>query len=358
MNNSTSSNLLICHVNLAKGFRGGERQTQLLIQALADTGVPQILIARSDSPLHSKLAGTAGLSHVAVSKPYFTAVVKVAKLKPSILHAHDAKAAQWAFLYSLIYKTRYLITRRVPNPLGRNFVTRAVYRNAAAVVALSNAIKCCVNTLLAGIEVRIIPSMYASFPVDKEEVARLQKRYTGKFVIGHIGALVNRHKGQAVAIEAARLVAEKYPDIHFVFLGAGEDEQWLRKLADGLSNVEFVGFVADVGNWIAAFDLFVFPSYQEGLGSTLLDVMQGGCPIIASATDGILDVIEHEVNGLLVPAGNPEKLTAAIEQLYADPGMCRQLTGAGLQRLGLYSPQQIASRYHNLYLSLCNDKRR
>lgn len=50
------------HVNLAKGFRGGERQTELLIQALANSGLKQLLVCRSDSPLRTRLEGTTNLS--------------------------------------------------------------------------------------------------------------------------------------------------------------------------------------------------------------------------------------------------------------------------------------------------------
>jgi len=342
----------ICHVNLAKGFRGGERQTQILIQTLAEKGIRQILVARTDSPLHQHLAGTEKLTHIGVRKPYMRGIPDVAKLKPSIVHAHDAKAAQWSLLNWWRHKTPYLITRRVPNPLSRNFFTRAVYRNAEMVVVLSNAIKYSVRGLLPDVDIQIIPSMYASFPVDTGKVDSLRRRYAGKFVVGHIGALVDHNKGQSIVIEAARRLSERRPELHYVFLGTGKDEQRLKKIASDRSDIEFIGFVSDVGNWIALFDLFVFPSYHEGLGSTLLDVMQGGCPIIASATDGILDVIEHEVNGLLMPPGNPEKLAAAIDRLYSDPELRERFVQENRQRLMLYSPKYIVGRYYELYQSI------
>jgi glycosyltransferase involved in cell wall biosynthesis len=345
-------NLSICHVNFAKGFRGGERQTQLLIQALAEAGIPQILVARSDSPLHSRLREIKGLTLVRARKPYFTAIPNANRLAPSIVHAHDGKAAHWAFLNWRFNKTPYLITRRVPNELNKNIFTLAVYRNASVIVALSNAIKYTIKNLLPETNVQVIPSMYASFAVNEDAVDQLRKRYAGKFVIGHIAALVDRSKGQSLIIKAAENLAARHPDIHFVLLGNGKDERRLKTLAKAMHNVEFAGFVADVGNWIRVFDLFVFPSHREGLGSTLLDVMQGECPIIASATDGILDVIEHELNGLLVPAGNAGKLAAAIERLYADPDLRDQFVRAGLQRLGLYSPQRISGKYLELYQSL------
>ena len=60
----------IAHANFAKGFRGGERQTQLLIEALAKTGRAQLLLVRKGSELGMRCRGIAGLEIVEISKPY------------------------------------------------------------------------------------------------------------------------------------------------------------------------------------------------------------------------------------------------------------------------------------------------
>lgn len=339
----------ICHVNHARGFRGGERQTQLLIQALAAKGVHQAILARADSPLHDKLAGTPGLTHCRLSNTHFGGLRWLGRYQPDIVHAHDARAAQWALLNHCLRKTPYVITRRVPNPLGQNPYTRAVYRRATVVVALSNAIKQCIQRLQADREVKIIPSMFASFAIDPERVQALRQTYAGQFVIGHIGALVDRHKGQSLIIEAAKSLRPKYPELKFLLLGQGEDESRLRELAAGLDNIEFVGFVGDVGNWISLFDLFVFPSRNEGLGSTLLDVMQQSKPIIAAGVDGILDVIRNNDNGLLVENGDALQLADAVERLYLDPELRQRLADQGHRDLAGYSPERIAECYYKVY---------
>ena len=339
----------ICHVNLARGFRGGERQTQLLIQALGKKGLQQVLLARANSPLHEKLAGTPGLEHYRLKNTHFAGLSWIGKYQPALVHAHDARAAQWALLNYWRRKTPYLITRRVPNPLGENPFTRAVYRNAATVVGLSSAIKASIKRLLPNREVEVIPSMFASFAVEQGRVAQLQNQYQGQFVVGHIGALVDRHKGQSVIIEAARLLKPKYPNLKFVLLGEGEDEGMLKQFAEGLDNIEFVGFVSDVGSWISVFDLFVFPSFNEGLGSTLLDVMQQSKAIIASAVDGILDVIKDGENGLLVGKNKPQQLAEAIERVYLDADLRQRLGLAGHQGLSKYSPERISECYYMEY---------
>jgi glycosyltransferase involved in cell wall biosynthesis len=247
----------IGHVNLAAGFRGGERQTELLIRDLASRGFQQVLVVRQDSELGARLAGVEGLEIRPVSKPYFFGVG--AARGCDLIHAHEAKACQYAYWVKRFLGIPYIITRRVPRVPGSNIFTRAVYRNARGIVALSQAIKASLLRHNPQLDVHIIPSMSAGLPVDKARVAELRKRFSGHFVIGHIGALVNYHKGQQYLLEAARQISQQYPDLEFVFLGKGKDEAWFKELSEGLDNISFEGFVDNVGDYLEIFDLFAFP---------------------------------------------------------------------------------------------------
>ena len=342
----------ICHVNFARGFRGGERQTQLLIEALAERNIEQILLARHDSPLHDRLASTTGLMSIRLRKPYMLACGRVARLNPDIVHAHEARAAQWALINRWFSNVPYIVTRRISRPSKDLAFTRMVYRNAAKVVGLSRAVRESVKLRIPDVEADIIPSMFASLPVDDTRAAEIKARYANSFIIGHIGALVNPHKGQAVLIKAIRALNQKYNNIKVLLLGTGKDQDLLKRLAYDLPNVEFVGFVEDVGSWINTFDLFVFPSLEEGLGSSLLDVMQQGKPIVASRVGGILDVIQHEENGLLVPPNDPVFLADAIERMMNNKELRERYGEAGRKTLYKYSPEHVAQCYDAIYKSV------
>ncbi|HEX5055295.1 MAG TPA: glycosyltransferase family 4 protein [Gammaproteobacteria bacterium] len=344
----------VLHVNLARGFRGGERQTQLLIEALSGLGVDQLLAARYDSPLLARLASVPGLKFYPMTKPYWRHIPRLRARRSDLVHAHEARAAQWALLNYWHNRTPYVMTRRIDR-MPRNFsFTRAVYRNAAAVAGLSAAIRASVQQFSPGKEVTIIPSMFASLPVDPKRVAELRARYRDRFIVGHIGALVDPHKGQSVLIAAAKLLQERYPEFVFLLVGDGEDKVYLQRLAASNPNIMFIGFVEDVGNWIAAFDMFVFPSLEEGLGSTLLDVMQHRKPIVASAVGGILDVVSDGHSGLLVPPGDAQLLAAAIERMHQDVSLREKCVAGGIEQLERYSPRRIAGCYHSLYQSVLN----
>jgi glycosyltransferase involved in cell wall biosynthesis len=330
----------IGHVNLAAGFRGGERQTGLLIRALAEQGLEQILIVRVGSAIPSRLADVPNLQIREIGKPFILHLAATEGC--DLLHAHEAKAAQYAYLCKLRYGIPYIITRRVPKVPKNNMFTRAVYRHAAKITALSGAIR---NNLLSfnpALDIAQIPSMASALPVDNDTVLALREQYRGRFVIGHIGALVNYHKGQQYLIAAAHELQQRLPDARFLFLGEGRDEAWFRELSGGMENIEFVGFVDGVGDYIELFDLFVFPSLQEGLGSILLDVMRASKPIIASNVDGIPDLIRHNENGLLVPPADTYALSQAIELLYRDRALRQQLGAQAAKDSLAYSPQEIA----------------
>ncbi|MCW8928350.1 MAG: glycosyltransferase, partial [Gammaproteobacteria bacterium] len=197
--------MIIGHVNLAAGFRGGERQTELLIRELSARGFEQIAVVRKESDLGDRLADVKGLKIRRICKPYILGVG--AARGCDLLHAHEAKASQYTYWVRRLLGIPYVITRRVPRVPGNNPLTRAVYRNATAVIALSQAIKASMLQHNPELNVQIIPSMSAQLPVNAAAVDALRERFAGKFLIGHIGALVNYHKGQQYLIEAARKLA-------------------------------------------------------------------------------------------------------------------------------------------------------
>lgn len=338
----------ICHVNLARNFRGGERQTQLLIEQLAAHDIVQTLVCRQDSPLRQALSGIEGLGMVAADQMWAGH-----KHVPDVdlVHAHEARAVHWAWWHSKLRRTPYVLTRRVPQPVKNKWFNRQTYRGAATAVAISSPIE-------AHLEARHwcpvmrIPSALSHFTRNATVVETLRQRFEGRYVIGHVGALVDRHKGQRLIIDVARRLADTHPDVVFLLLGSGEDEERLKRESEGLDNVIWEGFQSNVGDYLAAMDLFVFPSRNEGLGSTLLDVMDAEVPIIASDVDGIPDIVIDNESGVLIPPNDSDALHDAVLALKGDPARGACLTRGACQRLEAFTPEAMASHYRTLYARL------
>ena len=342
----------VLHVNFAKGFRGGERQTGLLIRALANKNVEQGLLLRHDSSLIAELADLALLEIIIVRKPYMKRLVKLCEY--DIVQAHETKAAQWAYLNFKRCGMPYVISRRIPKVPKNNNFTRAVYSNASLSICLSAEILDNLLLTVPKAKTLKIADMCSDLLVDYTLLASLQKKYAGKLIIGNVGALIKKHKGQHILLEAARQLQHR-SNLHFLILGEGYDRFDLEQQSEDLKNVEFLGFQQTIGTYLHLFDVFVFPSLEEGMGSTLLDVMQAEKPIVASNVGGIPEIIENERDGLLVVPGDSISLRMAIERILDSHSLSISLIRSAVIKVNLFKPHIIAAKYLLAYKQILSD---
>jgi glycosyltransferase involved in cell wall biosynthesis len=337
----------IAHVNVAKGYRGGERQTELLIRALLPSGrFEQVLVARAGAPLAARLADT-GIDVRTVRGDLPGVMRAIAGV--DLAHVHEGRSVYAAFGRSLLSGTPYVITRRVNNPIRRHWFAHRAYCRAACVAAVAPQVAEVVRAYDSGIRVEVVHSSSSGLAVDAERSAAIRAALPGKTIVGHVGALDNDQKGQQYIIATARALAASRPDLQFVIVGGGDDEAMLKSLAAGLSNVTFTGFVDNVGDYLAAFDVFVLPSNREGIGSILLDAMDRGLPVIASRVGGVPDIVHDGDNGILIEAGDVGQLRAAVLALCADPALRRALGERGRELAKAFTADVMAGKYCSIY---------
>jgi glycosyltransferase involved in cell wall biosynthesis len=130
---------------------------------------------------------------------------------------------------------------------------------------------------------------------------------------------LERSKGHRFLLQAlAELRSrQREPIVRLVLVGAGPEESALRRLAARLNVTDCVtllGVRDDVAELVAASDLFVLPSLNEGLSQALLEAMALGIPIVATNVGGTSDVVESGRTGWLVPPAQPVALADAIQQ--------------------------------------------
>jgi glycosyltransferase involved in cell wall biosynthesis len=181
----------------------------------------------------------------------------------------------------------------------------------------------------------------------------------GRPVVGAIARL-HRQKGVAHLIRAAARVLETRSEVLFAVVGDGPQGQKLREEARALGLGEafvFLGERTDAAAILAGFDLFVLPSLWEGLPFVLIEAAALGRPIIASAVDGVPEVITDSVTGILVPPADPAALASAILRLLED----RELAGRlGARARALIPPRfplrRMIEQTEALYLDLYKKK--
>ncbi|TCI04117.1 glycosyltransferase family 1 protein [Corallincola luteus] len=339
----------ICHVNLARGFSGGEQQTFNLVQALKQHGIQQSVVLLKGSPLLPMFEAIGIPVHEV--RHHLFSCIPPRGIRPTLFHAHDGKAAYWCAIQARLLNLPYIITRRVDNPVKKQWIAKKIYKKATVVACLSRAIAKQVKILDKNIHTTIIPSGYSGFAAQPDAVQQIKNRYPNKILIAQIGKLLH-HKGYHVTIEVARQCEASHPQYQFLFLGSGPDELMLKKQAEGLTNIDFLGHQTDIGSYLSAVDILLFPSLSEGLGSTILEAWQHGTPVIGSDAGGIPDLITDEETGKLVAPGDALQLQQALITLIEDEQKRNQYCENALERLADYSPESIAARYYTLYKEL------
>ncbi|SFI04744.1 glycosyltransferase family 4 protein [Planctomicrobium piriforme] len=154
-------------------------------------------------------------------------------------------------------------------------------------------------------------------------------------VIGTAGPLESG-KGLTHFLRSAVRVLKARPDAMFVIAGSGPEERSLRRLAMDLQISHAVTILPNLLDFtpaLRAMDIFVLPALKQGLGSTILDAMARGLPVIASDSGGVFSVVVDGVTGLLVPPKDEVALAERMRFLLDNPDRARALGAAGRQRI-------------------------
>jgi glycosyltransferase involved in cell wall biosynthesis len=179
------------------------------------------------------------------------------------------------------------------------------------------------------------------------------------FVIGTMGRL-HPVKGLEIFLRAARIIKDHGNRAKFLIAGDGPLKGRLQARAQqcGLGNeVMFLGHRSDAYNILGLMDVFVLPSLSEGMPLVLLEALALGRPVVATAVGGIPEVVEHEISGLLVPAGNHDDLAAGCLRVMADPVLAQELGHAGRKRVEEdFSADVMARNVANVYRALVSGK--
>jgi len=185
--------------------------------------------------------------------------------------------------------------------------------------------------------------------VDVETVARVQHNGDPPRIVA-VGRL-QAPKDMLTLVRA--LAALECKRFSATIVGDGPDRRRLERevRALGLEHaVELAGERRDVSRLLAEADVFVLSSGSEGAPLSVLEAMAAGLPVVASAVGGIPEIVLDGETGLLVPAGDPSRLAAALDRVLADPALRRRLGSAGRGRAGaLFDVRRFRRAHVELY---------
>lgn len=344
----------ICHVNLASGFSGGERQTLQLIIRQLELGYKLTVIANSQSPFVDEVKKLN--CRLFLTTHFLTQHKKSITFDCDVIHVHEGRAIYWALIQSRLFNIPYIVTRRIDNPLKNKWLSNIAYSNATALIGLSNEIVDKIKTRHPEQEIYKIPSSPVNYPTQENNIAAISQRFSNHFLVIQASNLLH-HKGHETTLAAAKLLQEKETNIHIALLGEGVERERLEVIAKdaSLKNVTFLGKQSKMGDWFAAADLLIHPSYSEGLGSVILEAISAGLPVIGSNAGGIPDIIEDQVSGLLVEAKDAQALADSIYKIATDEPLRNKITAGAQDKLALFDIKYTALLYRDIYQSIIDN---
>jgi glycosyltransferase involved in cell wall biosynthesis len=177
----------------------------------------------------------------------------------------------------------------------------------------------------------------------------------GSRTLLYVGRL-DPQKGPFLLLLSVKELLSVYSDLHVLFVGDGVLKETLRAWVqrEGLqSRIHFAGRRNDVPSLLRSADLFVLPSAWEGLPNVLLEAMAAGTPVIATAVEGVSDLLIDHETGLVVPPNSPRDLAGAITVLLANSAQAKKMAEAAQRFVAdQFTWQGMVAQYNQLYEKL------
>ena len=262
--------------------------------------------------------------------------------KPDIVYTFTPKAGLLGMMASFLSRVPVRIHNIVGMPLmeatGKKFILlkfieRLTYFFSTNLFCNSFGLKKFINENLTKKDVKVIAQgsingvdtefFKNTKTLDEKELIRDKFKIDKKdFVITFVGRIV-KDKGINELIEAFVNLSKKYNNLKLLLVGDYEEhlnpiKNENKILIDSLDSIITVGFQNDIRDFLSITDLFVLPSYREGLPNSLIEAGSFGIPLLATNINGCNEIIDDGITGILVEKKSAKKLEEAIDKLLED----------------------------------------
>lgn len=280
------------------------------------------------------------------------------RLHPQIVHAHTPKGGLLGMIAALLTR----VPVRIYHMHGLPFLTQQgwkrrllVWTERIACLAATEVLSVSHSVREIAISERLCPSSkvkvlcagsvngvdserrFNPTTVPLERVEEVRCRYgipREAVVLGFVGRLV-RDKGLHELAEAWTTLRHRHPDLHLILAGEPEAQDPIdQSVAEALHTdprVHVVGPVDEPEYVYALLDIFVLPSYREGLSTVLLEAAAMGLPAVTTRVPGCVDVVVDGVTGTVVDTHDAQALTEAVSRYVRDADLRRQHGSAALE---------------------------
>jgi glycosyltransferase involved in cell wall biosynthesis len=369
----SASRYNVAHVMPWAAVGGTEHATLRIARATEGAGFGHVMFCRSDAPEVRDFFAAAGCETVTFDpvEPSYRRAHRFARdsyrlarefrrRRVDVVHCADVAAAFGAGLAGRMARARVLchvrnrhteISRRDQSFL--RFVNRFVFVSEDTRVRFAYRAGARRGVVVYdGIDVNTSGESDASTEVRREFGLGDEVKLVGMV------ARVAPQKDFLTLARAAALVLAEHPETRFMVVGDYEEanrghyDEVMRALEDEgvASHFVFTGFRTDVSRLMSAFDVFVLCTHFEGLPLVILEAMARGRPVVATAVDGIPEIVLEGRTGLLHPHGDAETLASRLLSLLEDGAFAARIGGAGREFVKMeWSRERFAANMARLY---------
>lgn len=281
------------------------------------------------------------------------------KEKIDIIDGHYADyGAVVAYLVSKIHKTKYVITCHGSDvgvvdddvvgvlPSGRKEVVSKSAMAASCVILPSQSMANDMIRYCTKNKITIVHNS-ADLSFFKPVAQNIFKRKT----VLDIGAL-NKRKGHLYLLKAIPAVLDEHPDVEFLIVGRGREEQNLKACAEELGisdSVKFIDFLpeGDLPAYYSSCEFFVSATSYEGLPVALIEAISCGAPIVSTNILSVQEVVGDA--GILVEPRNPDQLAEAMLKLLNDEDLRHELSKKALEQSKKFSIEKRIKKIEEIY---------
>jgi glycosyltransferase involved in cell wall biosynthesis len=229
-------------------------------------------------------------------------------------------------------------------------IIKYIWKNSDAVISNSDGLKDLALKTRPNQEVEVI---YNGIDIENFKPDQ-NKKMPDKFIITPGASRVTKRKGLDFLIRAVAQLLPKYPNILLRIMGDGDEKENLIMLIKELkleNNVQFLGRIPreKTAAYYQEANMFVLPSFNEGMSNAMLEALATGLPIIATETGGTKELVTENKNGFLIAMGDSNDLAGKIEKLIMDKVLCEKMGQESRQRAEKMSWQAVARQYVELY---------
>lgn len=190
---------------------------------------------------------------------------------------------------------------------------------------------------------------YSNETYSKNDLRRKYKINNNDTILINVGELT-KNKNQETLIKAVKKLNNK--QIKLLICGVGDNYDQLKELINDLSlnsQVKLLGYRKDINQLLNLSDIYLFPSYREGLSLSLMEAMVSGLPVICSNIRGNIDLIDHNKGGYTIDPSDIEAFSISINKIISNKQLSKSMGQYNQEKIKMFSLDEVLSQMISIY---------